>query len=80
MDTHAAPDPRRDFGLRLRALRLGRDLSQEQLAELAGLHPTYVSGIERGRRNVSLLNIHRLADALGVAPAALFAPLPGAEP
>ncbi|MGK7905295.1 MAG: helix-turn-helix domain-containing protein [Hormoscilla sp.] len=55
------------FGERVRSLRKARDLSQEQLAELAGLHRNYIGGIERGERNVALLNILRLAKALGVS-------------
>ena len=49
-----------------------RGISQEKLAELAGLHRTYVSSIERGERNVSLVNIERLAAALGVTMAELM--------
>ena len=56
------------FGARLRELRSARGLSQEALALAAGLDRTYVSSAERGRRNVSLLTIHRLADALEVRP------------
>ncbi len=51
-----------------------RGLTQEALAERAGLHRTYVGAIERGERNVSLRNILRLATALDVAPADLFPP------
>jgi transcriptional regulator with XRE-family HTH domain len=51
----------------LREIRRRRGISQERLAELAGLHRTYVSGVERGERNISLLNIERLATAIGVA-------------
>lgn len=56
------------FGRRLRELRLARNLSQEALAEEANLDRTYISSCERGQRNVSLANIHRLAAALQVAP------------
>lgn len=62
-----------DFGGRVSALRLIRGLSQQQLANKTGLHRTYIGGIERGERNVSLLNIHKLAAALGVV-AILLAP------
>lgn len=55
------------FGARLRTTRQKEGISQERLAELAGLHRTYVSSVERGKRNISLLNIERLATALGVA-------------
>ena len=54
------------FGERLRKVRKERGISQERLADLAGLHRTYVSGVERGERNISLLNIERLAVALDV--------------
>ncbi|MBI5713964.1 MAG: helix-turn-helix transcriptional regulator [Chloroflexi bacterium] len=60
------------FGERLRSLRKERGLSQEALAELSGLDRTYVSGIERGIRNVALRNIEALAKALRVSLADLF--------
>ncbi|MEX2122119.1 MAG: helix-turn-helix transcriptional regulator [Pirellulales bacterium] len=60
------------FGRKLRDTRLRIGISQERLAELAGLHRTYVSGVERGERNISLVNIERLAKALGVSMADLM--------
>jgi transcriptional regulator with XRE-family HTH domain len=70
------PDPRKLFGNRLRKLRLQRRLSQEKLAELADLHRNYVGGIERGERNVALVNIVKLAHALAVRPAKLIEIIP----
>ncbi|MEO1669121.1 MAG: helix-turn-helix transcriptional regulator [Chloroflexota bacterium] len=60
------------FGENVRNLRKEANLSQEDLAELCGLHRTYVGGIERGERNVALLNILRIAKALNVSPSKLF--------
>ncbi len=54
------------FASKLKAMRLKKGVSQERLAEMAGLHRTYVSLVERGTCNISLLNIHKLAEALGV--------------
>lgn len=54
------------FGEKVREFRRQKGVSQEKLAELAGLHRTYVSSVERGERNVSLLNIAKLAGALQV--------------
>lgn len=54
-------------------MREQRGYSQERLAELARLHRTYIGGVERGERNVSLVNIWRIADALEISPSALFA-------
>jgi transcriptional regulator with XRE-family HTH domain len=60
------------FGRRVRERRVALGLSQEDLAERADLDRTYISGIERGLRNVSLLNITRLASALRVKVRDLF--------
>jgi transcriptional regulator with XRE-family HTH domain len=68
-------DPRTLFGNRVRELRLQRKFSQEKLAELADLHRNYVGGVERGERNVSLLNIVKLARGLKVRPCELVEPI-----
>ena len=60
------------FGKTVRELRRKRKLTQEELAAKAHLHRNYVSDVERGTRNISLLNILELARALGVKPAKLF--------
>ncbi|MBY0570996.1 MAG: helix-turn-helix transcriptional regulator [Burkholderiaceae bacterium] len=60
------------FGLRLKNLRMERGLSQEQLGLIAELDRTYISGIERGIRNVGLINIFRIARALNILPAQFF--------
>lgn len=65
-------DKRLAFGSRVRAIRDARGYSQEKLAEMAALHRTYVGAIERGERNVSLLNIWRIANALKIDPSILF--------
>ncbi|SEE48530.1 helix-turn-helix domain-containing protein [Jiangella alba] len=70
------PQPERgvqgEFGYRLRATRVGRDISQSELAPLAGLHWTALGHIEAGRRNTSLRVLYDLADALDVAPSELL--------
>ena len=63
--------PTHHFGQRVRARRYELGLSQEALAEAAGMHRTYVGSLERGERNVALLNIIRLAEALELDPADL---------
>ncbi|MCK4602359.1 MAG: helix-turn-helix transcriptional regulator [Phycisphaerae bacterium] len=62
----------RQFGANVRHVREQLGLSQEVLAQRCELHRTYVGGIERGERNPSLLNILRIAKALGQEPAALL--------
>lgn len=70
-------DPDRLLGLfadNMRQVRKYRDLSQEALADLCDLDRTYISGIERKRRNLSIRNIQRIADALKVDPRVLMDP------
>ncbi|MBI5487424.1 MAG: helix-turn-helix transcriptional regulator [Deltaproteobacteria bacterium] len=61
------------FGRTVRELRQRSGLSQEGLAEMAGLHRTYVGSVERGERNIGLLNLVAIARALNVPPKALVA-------
>lgn len=61
------------FGKRVRALRKATGLSQEAFADSCGLDRTYIGGIERGERNVSLINIAKIATALNVPATDLFA-------
>lgn len=56
------------FAANVRKKRLAMKLSQEALAEAAGVHRTYVGMLERGEKNVTIYNIERIAAALGVAP------------
>ena len=63
----------------LKRLRTSAGISQEELAERAGLHRTYVSSIERAQRNVSLENIFQVAEALGTTPAELLKPIPNGD-
>ncbi len=66
-------DVRKKLGSKVQHLRHDQGLSQEELADRAGLHRTYVSGVERGVRNPTLTVIDRLARALGVTVAVLVA-------
>lgn len=69
-------DVRRRVGLNLQDLRRRRGLSQEELADRAQVHQTYLSGIETGKRNPSILVLHRIAKALGGDVDALTAKRP----
>ena len=60
------------FGERVRELRKEKGLSQESLALVCGLDRTYIGGVERGERNISLINIYKIAEALGVDAKELF--------
>ena len=55
------------FGKKAKEVRLAKDMSQGDLAKILGVHPTYISDIERGVRNLALKNIEKLAKALGVS-------------
>ena len=66
------PDVKALFGRRVRQLRKLRDWSQEEFAHQVGLDRSYMGGVERGERNISLENICLIAKALGVAPGELF--------
>ena len=65
-------DPLTLFGKRVIELRKQRGWSQERLALESGLARSYVGGIERGQRNIALINICTLAEALGVPPSAML--------
>ena len=60
------------IGKNVRRLREALGISQEELADRAGLHRTYIGGIERGERNLGLINLVKLAHALGVKPSELL--------
>ena len=60
------------FANNVRKYRIQNDISQEKLAELSGLHRTYISAIECERRNISIDNIEKIASALNVEPYKLF--------
>jgi transcriptional regulator with XRE-family HTH domain len=66
-------DPKVLFGKRVRDLRLRLGWSQEKLADMIGIHRTYMGSVERGERNISLENIVRIARTLKIPPSALLA-------
>jgi transcriptional regulator with XRE-family HTH domain len=69
-------NPLETLGQTIRTLRTKREWSQEELAVRAGLDRTYVGGVERGERNLSILNLIKIADALGVGVDHLVRNLP----
>lgn len=71
-------DPRVLFGLKLVEVRKRRGWSQERLALESGLARSYLGGVERGQRNIALLNIVKLAETLGV-PAAVLMESPASD-
>ena len=62
-----------DFGNRIRELRTKTGLSQEKFALKIGMDRTYYASVESGRRNISLINIEKIAEGLGVSLSELFA-------
>jgi len=60
------------FGNTIRSIRLDKGISQESLAELAGIDRSYMGGVERGEHNLALINIKRISDALGVSISAVM--------
>ena len=62
----------RDFGARLRRARRDKRWSQEEFAFRSGLHRTYIGSVERGERNITLVSLRKLADALGCSPGDLL--------
>ncbi|MCQ2455643.1 MAG: helix-turn-helix transcriptional regulator [Clostridia bacterium] len=60
------------FGTNVRKYRLSMNVSQEKFAEMTGLHRTYISDIERFQRSISLENIQKIADAIGIETYKLF--------
>ena len=66
-------DPRVLLGRRVRELRAKRGISQEELADIAHVHRAYMGAVERGEKNIGLLNVVRIARALRVAPMQLLA-------
>lgn len=63
----------RTLGQNVRRIRLDRGLSQEELADELGVHRTYMGGVERGERNLTLQSVERLAGGLGLDPLTLLA-------
>ncbi|MEN9518244.1 MAG: hypothetical protein RLZZ381_832 [Cyanobacteriota bacterium] len=73
MEQKNSSDIKKRFGKAIRRRRRELDISQEELAEKADLHRTYISSIERGDRNVSIENIEKLVKALDISVSTFFA-------
>jgi len=63
----------KNFGIHLKNIRVQKNITQEQLAHLCELDRTYISGIERGKRNISLINLYKIASSLDIHPSELLA-------
>jgi transcriptional regulator with XRE-family HTH domain len=72
MPKRSKPPLVQTFAANLRAARLARNLTQEELADRAGLHRTYIGSAERGERNVTLESVEAIARALDVSPSSLI--------
>jgi transcriptional regulator with XRE-family HTH domain len=72
MKKRSTPDIRERFGFAVKTRREELRLTQEELADKAGIHRTYLSDIERGSRNICLINIERVATALSMPASELF--------
>ena len=73
------PDPRISLGRAIRKLRTKKGLSQEALADLANIHRTYIGDVERGTRNIALLNMVRIARSLDISLSRLIAEMERAQ-
>ena len=62
----------KNFGKTIRQLRLEKQISQEEFADMCGMHRSYMSDVELGKRNISLDNINKIAKALNISVAQLF--------
>jgi len=72
VDADQEQNIQQDFGARLREIRKQKGLSQEALALNCELDRTYIGGVERGERNISLINIYKIAAALDISPRELL--------
>jgi transcriptional regulator with XRE-family HTH domain len=72
-------DVRLQVGMNFRKIRMRRGLTQEQAAELTGASQQYISGLERGRRNPTVLTLHELCDPLDAEPYELLRPIEDAD-
>jgi DNA-binding XRE family transcriptional regulator len=72
MDDRAERRVLKQFGARVRRIRLQKGMTQEDLAFTCGLDRSYIGSVERGERNISLLNMHKIVRALGVPMKELF--------
>ena len=68
-----------EIGKRIRNYRMGQKMSQEELAEKCGLHPTYIGQVERGEKNATLESISRITAGLSVTMSTLFEKIESAE-